>query len=420
MLLRAVARPEEAVTLLQEAIDLRTSLIQAPDTTLAEWMTELAWEVRLAGDLPRAAALFSDALEIERQLRGPNHPVVATNLVGLAATYHDQGSFDEGERLFRSALDLGVASRPTPLAATVLLNLGMVRRLREQFVEAEQLLRSAVEMRRALYDSSHPAVLEASQQLGLALLGLGRLAEADTVLRQSLVAASETLGEEHHLTRGGREGLAGVDWEMGRFRTASARFDSVLAAKRRANGPDHSGNVFTLLTLGDVAVDAGQLEVASRSFAEAQAMRGRLGEAGGAYELLIAHGRARVALRRGERRATDSLLTYAIAQGDLRPDHRYVLEVQRTRARWLLGMDRAEEAETLLRQVLQSEEAARPRPHPRRGETLTLLAETRLAQGDRTAARALFERAERELTALPATHPKVRTVRAGLATAGPP
>jgi len=424
--LRAAGQATESMAYLERAIALRNDLGIAPDTVLAEMMTELGWEVRVAGDLPRAATLFADALAIQRTMRGPSHPTVATNMVGLAAAYHDQGSFDQAEELFRGALDLGASTRPNPVAATALLNLGMVRKFREQFQEAERLLRTSTEMRMALFGAGHPAVIEAEHQLGSCLVSLGRFAEADRVLRRALRDAVATLGEDHMLTRGSREGLASVDWELGRYTVALARLDSVLAAKVRANGPDHSGNVFSLVLLGDLALEVGNLTRAESHYRAALDMRARLAEPPGVYDLLARHGQARVALARGNLPLADSLVTNVLASTELRPGHRYRLEMQRTQAQLLLAQGRASQARTLLEEVMGHEEQVRPSPHPRRGQTLALLGRAHLALGDSAAAEAALQRALTEYSGLPPDHGHLQRARAwhtaaaGTESSGPP
>ncbi|HKJ02550.1 MAG TPA: tetratricopeptide repeat protein, partial [Longimicrobiales bacterium] len=385
LVLRDVGLTDPSVDHLERAIALRERLLPAPDTALATLLAGLGWEVRDAGDSERAAALFSRALEIQRALLGPDAPAVATSMFGLASAYHDKGSFDEAEEVFRSALAAGGA-QASPVAATALVNLGMVQRLRERFQDAEPLLRAGLAMREDLFDLVHPDVIEARQELAVALSTLGRFDEAEPLLLQNLEAAVRLFGEDHQDTRSAHEALGTLLHDLGRYDEALVHLRRSMASKERAHGGDHPGVVYSLVSVGDVLLDADRPREAEASYREALAMGARLGGNEGVYGALARHGLARVALARNDAEAADSLSreSLTLAGASLREDHRYVLDIQRTRARLLLLRGAPEAAESLLAAVLASEERVRPHPHPRMGATLALLADARAAHGDRS------------------------------------
>ena len=406
LVLRDAGRSDSAMAHLEEAIELRDELVTTPDTATATLLAGLGWEVRSSGDHDRAGGLFRRALAIQQQVLGEDHPTVAATTLGLAATFHDQGSFDEAEDLFRSALKPGRAEA-SPVAATALVNLGMVQRLREKFAEAEPLLRSAVEMREKLYDPEHPDVLEARQQLAVCLGALGRFREAEAILEPDLAVAVRLFGEESDRTRSAREALGIINQDMGRYALAAARLDSSRVAKIRAHNGDHPGVVFSLAALGDVYLDAGRPAEAERRFVEALEMGARLGGNRGVYGAMARHGLARVALARDDVRRADSLSSEALAMAGetLREGHRYVLDMQRTRAQVLLEQGSLEEAGALLEAVVAAEGKVRPHPHPRTGTALLILGQVRQASGDADGARRAWRDAAAEFGGLPRTTP---------------
>jgi serine/threonine-protein kinase len=420
LVLRDVGRSDEAVDHLERSVRLRDELLPAPDTVLATLLTGLGWQVRARGEHERAAELFERALDIQRRLLGGAHPAVATSMLGLASAFHDQGRFDESEALFRQALASGTADA-TPVVATALVNLGMIRRLREEYRDAESLLRAGLEMRLRLYDPEHPDVLEAREQLGICLSSLGRFQEAESLLAENLEIAMRVLGEEHERTRGTREGLAFVDHSLGRFAIAAARMDSVIFAKTRAHGGDHSGVVYSLIALGDVLVDADQGQAAEVRYREALAMGERLGGTQGVYGALAREGLARAVLSRGDLALADSLSNDAlrVALESLREDHRYVLSMQRTRAEVALAAGDARQVESTLATVLQAEERVRPHPHPRIGLTLALIGDGRAATGDRPGAESAWRQALVELAEVLPDHPLRLRISAALTGRGP-
>ncbi|MEQ8331327.1 MAG: serine/threonine-protein kinase [Longimicrobiales bacterium] len=418
---RDAGRSGRAIERLERAVALRDSLLPEPDTSTATLLVGLGWEVRSAGDHARAASLFSRALDIQEARLGSEHPAVGTTMLGLAAAFHDQGSFDQAEALFRRALSPGRAEA-TPVAATALVNLGMVQRIRERFQEAEPLLRSGLAMRMRLFDEEHPDVLEARQELAVALVMLGRYDEAGPLLVRNLDVGLRRFGDDHEATRSARESLGVLEHERGRHDAAVRYLEASMASKMRVRGADHPGVVFSLISLGDVLVDAGRLDEADRRYLEALAMGERLGGTEGVYGALSRLGRARVALRRGRIEPADSLARAAasLAGDALRPGHRYLLDIDRTRAEILLARGRAAEARALLATVLEAEAAARPGPHPRQGRTLVLLGRARAAVGDTVGAQAAWQEAGTHFARLPAEHPDRRAVaRLSTRPAGP-
>ncbi|MGD8320062.1 MAG: serine/threonine-protein kinase [Gemmatimonadota bacterium] len=337
LVLRDMGRSEEAVDHLRRAVDLRTELDVPPDTTLASFLVGLGWELRDQGEYDAARDLFTRALDVQTPVLGATDPEVARTMMGLAASFHDADHFSQAEALLRAELDRNGDGRPRPDVASALVSLGMMYRLRGRSPEAEPLLRRGYEARLKLFGADHPATVEAEQQLGVALLSLDRLTEAEEVLEDALPRAIRVLGEAHQRTRSTREALALVDHHQGRYALALARLDSVARAKRRAHHGDHPGVVYTLNLMGDVLVDAGRCPEAEERYREALAMGARLGNEEGVYAALSRLGLARAALSRNDLPAADSLSSSAEAllQARLRPDHRYVREAHGVRAQVL-------------------------------------------------------------------------------------
>ncbi len=407
---------EQAIENFRRAIEIREAQLASPDTTLAQTQADLAWQLRSAGEHQEAAELFTRALETQRSLLGDERPEVASTLFGLAATYHDQGSFDEAEEVFQNALanyDTSLG-KPHPLAATALINIGMIRRLREQYASAELLLSSAVSMRIALYEPNHPEVIEAISQWGIELHELGRYTEAERVLRDGLRRADNALGYKHPLASTMREELASIMTATGRYQEAITRFDTSLAAKRERLGDDHPQIVFALMRSAQPLIASGRYSAAEARINESLAMGERLSPGSLAVsDLLALHGLARIEIQRRKYATADSLLEEALAIADeqLRPNHRYRLALERDRAVVLLEWGRVPEAVRLLERVLQNERVVRPEPHPRIGTTLQLLGEAYLYAGEPERTEEILRTAEDNLHELPGWHWQIGTVK---------
>jgi tetratricopeptide (TPR) repeat protein len=296
----------------------------------------------------------------------------------------------------------------------------MLRRLREEYRESEPLLKSGLEMRLALFDPEHPDVIIAREQWAQSLAALGRYAEARAVFIEALEWGIPVVGTNHPDIRSVREGLASVERALGEYDQAFARLDTVRGHKIEALGDSHPGVVVTLIYMGEIALRAGRLDTSEELFDEALGMGGDLGEPEGVYASLAITGLTEIALEQGDLAKAQSLYATAeaISSDALRPGHRYRLELQRVGAQVHMATGRPDLAVELLRGVRMAEEAVRPTPHPRLGETDLLLGRALAALGELEEARTAYRSALAEFAALPDGHPARVEALAGIADPG--
>jgi serine/threonine protein kinase len=412
---------DEAIGWLERAITVRERAPQ-PDSVQARARADLAFELRSAGRHDEAARLFAAALEARRALFGDASADVATTLLGLAAAHHDAGRFDEAETLFERVIE-GLdttGARPHPLAATALHNLAVLRRIRERPAEAERLNGAGLRIRAALYERDHPDVVVALNERAQVLLDLGRYAEAADVAADGLGRALRGLGPGHETTTELRGWLAEAEIQLGRYGTGLARYDTVLAERRRQYDGDHPGLVRVLIRAGDAHLEAGGHARAAAILREALAMNERTSGTRSVYRILALHGLAMVDLAENRTDASRVLLDEAVALADalLRPDHRYRLAVRRSRALLEARAGSAGTAAADLEDVLRLQRSRLPEPHPALGRTLAILGEAYLAAGDTAAAGRALREALDQLAGLPVRHPRQRGVRRLLERAG--
>ncbi len=373
---------EEAIEYLEHALDVRRGAVSGPDSLLARTESDLAWQLRAVGRHQEAAALFEEALGIQRELLGDDHPDAASTLFGLATSHHDMGEFDEAEAVFGRALARfdTTRARPHPLAAEALVNIAMIRRLRGRVYEAERLAGSAVAMRAALYDRTHPDVIEAMSEWGVALRETGRYREAQAVLADALQRANEALGPDHSTTLTVRERLGTVLFHQGRYAEAAAAADSSVTVKRMRLGPENPNFIMALMRAADPRWLAGRLEEAEALYEEALRGAGRTS----VYAIMALDGLANVAVARGDDEEADHLFEEALglAEGILRPGHRYMQAVRVDRAQLLLRQGRSSEAVADLEAVLSARRELFEEPHPAVGRALHPLGEALLASDD--------------------------------------
>ena len=146
-------------------------------------MNNLATLYHGQGQFPKAELLYRKTLEVNRRVRGEEHPNTLSTMNNLAALYQDQNQFAKAEVLFRDALDTTrkhhtEGSKPV---ANGVANLGFNLLLQKRSAEAEPLLRECLAFR-SLEEPDAWRTFSTRSQLGGSLLDQKKYAEAEPLL----------------------------------------------------------------------------------------------------------------------------------------------------------------------------------------------------------------------------------------------
>lgn len=369
-----------AIATLDRAVSLREPLVTFPDSILAHAQAELAWRVRDVQEYERASELFELALAGERALG--NEGRVAETMVGLAATFHEGGRFDEADSLLEAIIGDGTQPREaSPVVVSALANVGMIRRLRGQLEEAEPLLRAAAEMGTSIYGPNHAEVFDAKVEWGAALNGLGRFAQAEVLLREALASSIETLGNEHTSTARLKESLGAVMRSLERPDEAYTMYLAAAEEKiRRFEGADHPGIVSSLNMVAASLADAGRADEARGYVGRAMTMNARLTdpETSG-YTVISQATLAKLAYLDGDPPEADRLFQGALRLADdiLRTDHLYTLLTLGDYGRYLVAAGRPASAVPIYERLVSARREVGGDEHPLTQRALTRLAAAR-------------------------------------------
>ena len=222
--------------------------------------------------------LLRRALSVERELRGNDHPAVATRLNDLANILREQGDYEASEPLYHEALDiqekrLGAVS---PERATTLNNLGLLLTDKGDYEAAEPLLREVVALRRALLGEEHIEVAQSLNELAQALKFDGDFEAAEPLYHESLALQRKLVGEEHLLVANTTENLAMLYARQGDYEAADPLLRETLAIRRNLLGEEHPDVAITLSNLGALHYVRGEYEAAEERFRAALAMHRNL------------------------------------------------------------------------------------------------------------------------------------------------
>jgi len=138
---------------------------------------------RASGSDPRfdeAERLLKRSLDIRRELLGPNHPDTIQALNNLGGLNQGRRRFDEAERFYREAYELGRKAKPeVPILADSANNLATVLARGGKLEAAERLYREALDIRERLFGRNHARTAQSYRNLASIFYDLGRFDEAE-------------------------------------------------------------------------------------------------------------------------------------------------------------------------------------------------------------------------------------------------
>jgi len=125
------------------------------------------------------------------------------------------------------------------LEAHLLSTRSQVQRSRGDVEAALDSARAAVALRKRVNDPDDVAAMQASHELGAALISAGYPAEAKAILAEALDRATTTMPPEHWAMRGLGDALAVAELRVGDFEAAASRLRGLIAVAARVFGEEH-------------------------------------------------------------------------------------------------------------------------------------------------------------------------------------
>lgn len=224
LLYRVQGQPDKARKAYEESLAMRRDLFGEEHPDIAQALINLAFLSYDAGDLAGAIALGRQALAIQVKVLGPSHPEVAATMATLARGLAESGETEEAERLLRNALTIYGTSLPPdhPEVARAQIELAGLLTTDGDYTQALQLAQAGSASLVQAYGADHWLVANAGSVQGGALVGLGRLDEAETLLRTSYGQLASDKSARAAYVRAARQRLAALYRATDRAQEAAA------------------------------------------------------------------------------------------------------------------------------------------------------------------------------------------------------
>ncbi len=357
MLLREDGRYDEAEIFLRGALELLKELWgpNHPRTTRAGLSLGILAGDR--GDFDQARELLSAADHALETHLGPSHPERIAVWVHSARVERLAGDLDPAETLLRRALVAlrAQTSESDPRLAEAAAEMGNLLSIRRRFDEAEPLLQEALTMRRGIHGERHPEVAESLEHMGMLHVRRGEDEQAIESFAQAYTVIAATLGPGHP--------LCGVYLRhQGNAWLRLERYEQALEVLEQAQGVleprlGSSNNHVAALhnSLGYAHHQLGELDAGRKSFHKAvegmEQAWGKTHPRVGLYRNNLARlelDAGNVDLAWKEAEAARELL-----EAGLPYEHSHRLRNEVLRARCLVALGRAGEAEPILRRRLE-------------------------------------------------------------------
>jgi non-specific serine/threonine protein kinase/serine/threonine-protein kinase len=248
-----------AETLLRQALDVRRQVLGPEDPNTLKSMSSVAEILFKEARYPEAEKLARQALETQRRLLGPEHPDTLTSMGDLANILLLEGRYPEAEKLQRETLDTKrrVLGPEHPDTLKSMCDLANIFRWQGRHSEAEKLLSQTLDVQRRVLGPEHPDTLKSMSALTNILRPEGHFPEAEQLARETLDIQRRVLGPEHPSTLMSMSFLGEILLEEGRYPEAEKVERQALEIQRRVLGSGHTDTLRSMTSLGYILLYDG-------------------------------------------------------------------------------------------------------------------------------------------------------------------
>ncbi|KAH0557138.1 hypothetical protein GP486_005072 [Trichoglossum hirsutum] len=193
-------------------------------------------------------------------------PEVVSAFFQISALYRDFGRLRQAEQFLRSLLRFSTIDNKDPiiyesqrLLADVLVEVGV-------HGEAEELYRTATKAQTILFGTDHYRTLASRVGLGMLLWGIGRLDEAEDLLKNIIAKLNDLPGKAGIIGREAAINLGMVYWHQGRLKEAEICYGMVLDELAVYGGQDNLAYLEPYYRLAIIYHETGRWSMAETAF----------------------------------------------------------------------------------------------------------------------------------------------------------
>ena len=358
--LRSAGRWDDAVDDHERALGIFEALYGAKDVSYASALADAATTYSTQGQYERALEAAEQALELERELRGPRHPALVGFNLEAGLNLYRMGEPAKAVAYYEAAREIGESAleEDHPALGPVYEALAHTYKTLGRSDEVTDLMRRAL---RIAQRRGAPVIEVAAARRGLAQMLWIVDNDTEAAIAQLVLARDE-------LERSGRTettAYSNVMREMTRCELTAVRADrahlagqAAVRAAREAGTPALTA-AWTMEVAGAAALEAGAVDEAEALFAEVRDIRQAATARKDRRISVWRWGLARVALVRGQVKAARLDLADLLEDKELYLPSWALSAAQVTLAEALMAEGKKADAETLARMALETAKRSR-------------------------------------------------------------
>jgi tetratricopeptide (TPR) repeat protein len=246
---------KDGETFLRQGLELRREKLGADSDDYAQSANDLALFLRDTRRFPEAQALAEEAVAVRSRILEANDPSLAETLETLGSIYTGEGeyeksaaTFEKARTIYESRID---AQHPAPPEyGTLLVNLsGNYMRL-GKYRQSETGYQTALEVLGKTIGPTHP--IYTTSQMGFANLetALGNYSAAEKLYNEAAPLLKSALGETHPMYIQLLDSRAALYQAMGNRAGAESDYQTALELRKKIFGPNHVLVAATLRNYG--------------------------------------------------------------------------------------------------------------------------------------------------------------------------
>ena len=281
LLYKKIGKYKVAEQLYCQAIEIQREALGANHPEFALNLNNLGVLYYAMGNYVAAERLYQQAMDIQRATVGEEHLDFARTLNNLAALSYMMGKYTAAERLYRQVIEIKriTLGEFHPSFAISLNNLAELFRITGNYVAAEPLLRQALEIRRAALGETHPELARSLNNLAMMYEAVGNYTAAEHLYRQAVWIQRASLGEDHPDLANSLGNLAELLRVQGEYTAAEPLLRQVMEVDRRTLGENHPTFATNLNNLAALYHSIGNYAAAEPLYQQAlDIRRAALGE----------------------------------------------------------------------------------------------------------------------------------------------
>jgi eukaryotic-like serine/threonine-protein kinase len=255
---------DEALQTLNEAVKIESAPGVAP-SDLASSLSALADAQYMAGHYDLSDSLYRRALEINRRLYGPRHPLVSEELGNLGSIQQDLGYYQKAEAFDRQALDIDRAyyGEESPTTAKSLRMLGRALLYQKKYDDAEAALQEALAIQEKAFGPAHPEVADTVNELGNLASLRGNYEEAEKRFLRETDIYRSVYGDHHCLVAIALSNVAYAHMNMKDYARAEQLFRDVVRRFTETLSADNVNTGIARIKLGRTLLRENRFQEAS-------------------------------------------------------------------------------------------------------------------------------------------------------------